>query len=156
LNSRPLPYQGRRDFPKPVIIQALPASSKPGEGDIDPARDHAFGYLWDGVWLKQGLQHVKSIILATDGDQKGRVLREELANLQGGRMNSVTEATLYDINGGAVWNNKADIGVIVWADNIDTPDRHIKIAKSKDFVRFGKPGMARMRFDPLRSIYTVI
>ena len=35
---------------------------------------------------------------------------------EGGKAGSIEDATLYDINGGAVWNNKADLGVIVWAD----------------------------------------
>jgi len=52
---------------------------KPGSGDINPADDRAFRYLWDDGKLKAGLQRAKKIILATDGDQKGRVLRDELA-----------------------------------------------------------------------------
>ena len=32
---------------------------------------------------------------------------------EGGKVTSLAEASLYDINGGAVWNNKADLGVIV-------------------------------------------
>jgi twinkle protein len=77
-------------------------------------------------------------------------------NMQGGKVSSVEEATLYDINGGAVWNNKADLGVIVWADDVLSPDRLVKIAKSKDFIRFGQPGTVRMRFDPVHSTNTVI
>ena len=44
-----------------------------------PTRDTAFRYLWEGGKLKAGLQTVKKVILATDGDQKGCVLRDELA-----------------------------------------------------------------------------
>src|SRR5262249_18886661 len=55
-------------------------------------------------------------------------------NLQGGRgVTSIDDASLYDINGGAVWNNKADLGVIVWAENVGTTDRQVKVAKSRDF-----------------------
>jgi twinkle protein len=75
---------------------------------------------------------------------------------EGGRVESIKDASLYDINGGAAWNNKADLGVIVWADNVGTADRFIKVAKSKDFVRFGKPGTVQMRFDPKRAIYTLV
>jgi hypothetical protein len=46
--------------------------------------------------------------------------------------------------------------VIVWADDIAAPDRWVKVAKSKDFIRFGQPGTVRMRFDASRSTYTVI
>jgi twinkle protein len=74
----------------------------------------------------------------------------------GGREASVAHATLYDINGGAAWNNKADVGVIVLADDAGSPDRWIKIAKSKDFVRFGRPGIVAMRFDSVRSVYTIV
>jgi twinkle protein len=75
---------------------------------------------------------------------------------EGGKVPSVADFTLYDINGGAVWNNKADLGVVVWADNVATPDRWVKVAKSKDFIRFGQPGTVLMRFDAARSIYNVI
>jgi twinkle protein len=67
-------------------------------------------------------------------------------NLQGGRVISVEEASLYDINGGAVWNNKADLGVIVWAKDLKTFERDVKVAKSKDFRRMGVPGIVRMEF----------
>jgi len=78
-------------------------------------------------------------------------------NLGGGKgVTSVADASLYDINGGAVWNNKADLGVIVWAEDVLSPDRWVKVAKSKDFIRFGQPGTVRMRFDAARSIYAAI
>jgi hypothetical protein len=48
------------------------------------------------------------------------------------------------------------LGVIVWADEVASPDRWVKVAKSKDFIRFGQPGTVRMRFDPTHSTYSVI
>lgn len=72
----------------------------------------------------------------------------------GGRVNSLEDFTLYDINGGAAWNNKADLGVIVWADDTGAYDRRVKVAKSKDFQRFGQPGIVRMKYDPMKAIYT--
>src|SRR5262249_2628022 len=75
---------------------------------------------------------------------------------EGGKAVSVREASLYDINGGAVWNNKADLGVIVWADDVTKPDRLVKVAKSKDFIRFGVPGTVQMRFDVTRSIFSLV
>ena len=57
-------------------------SVKPGEGDIVPAEDRRFAYLWEqveGVALKAALATAKRIILATDDDKAGRILREELA-----------------------------------------------------------------------------
>ena len=54
-----------------------------GEGDILPEEDRRFAYLWEqveGAWrLKAALATAKRIILATDDDKAGRVLREELA-----------------------------------------------------------------------------
>jgi twinkle protein len=75
---------------------------------------------------------------------------------EGGKAKSIDEAGLYDVNGGAVWNNKADLGVIVWADDIASPDRQIKVDKSKNFIRMGTPGIVRMRFDPLQSTFKLI
>jgi hypothetical protein len=75
---------------------------------------------------------------------------------EGGKAPSVADASLYDINGGAVWNNKADLGVIVWADDVTKPDRFVKVAKSKDFIRYGIPGIVQVRFDAERSTFNVI
>lgn len=74
---------------------------------------------------------------------------------EGGKLNSVEDFTLYDINGGAVWNNKADLGVLVWADDVQSQERAIKVAKSKDFLRMGQPGIVRMVYNPDRALYTV-
>lgn len=52
---------------------------EPGKGDIYPITDKAFKYLWDGNGLKSCLKPYRKIILATDGDHKGLVLRDELA-----------------------------------------------------------------------------
>jgi twinkle protein len=55
------------------------AAGKPGEGDIVPDEDHQFAYLWDGGKLRRGLQNFTKIILATDADGPGQILRDELA-----------------------------------------------------------------------------
>lgn len=55
------------------------AAGKPGEGDIVPSEDRQFAYLWDGDKLKAGLQRFSKIIIATDNDPAGLVLRDELA-----------------------------------------------------------------------------
>lgn len=51
----------------------------PGEGDIDPLKDKAFAWLWDGDRLLPELRNAKKFILAVDSDDKGITLREELA-----------------------------------------------------------------------------
>jgi twinkle protein len=122
---------------------------------IDPWNE--VEHLWgrqdtEATYLNRALRELKSlsrrfqiaIILVTH------------PNLQGGKLSLVEEATLYDINGGAAWNNKADLGVIVWADDVKSSDRFVKVSKSKDFIRFGIPGMVRMRFDAVHSTYSVI
>jgi twinkle protein len=55
------------------------AAGKPGEGDIVPAQDQQFAYLWEGGKLRRGLARAGKIILATDADVPGQILRDELA-----------------------------------------------------------------------------
>lgn len=50
-----------------------------GTGKIIPEEDKAFGWLWSGSALKPHLAQFERIVLATDADKKGRILREELA-----------------------------------------------------------------------------
>lgn len=52
--------------------------------------------------------------------------------------------TLYDINGGAVWHNKADLGVVVHREDED--NTRIKTAKSRYHDIIGKPGSVLMQF----------
>lgn len=54
-------------------------SGKPGEGDIVPSEDRQFAYLWDGNKLRDGFEKFKKIIVATDNDQAGLILRDEIA-----------------------------------------------------------------------------
>lgn len=50
-----------------------------GQGKIVPADDKAFGWLWDDNGLKPHLAQFERVVLVTDNDRKGRILREELA-----------------------------------------------------------------------------
>lgn len=69
------------------IVGSVPngANGQVSEGTIDPGEDNAFTYLWDfdepgNRWrLKGGLEACERIILATDGDKPGLILRNELA-----------------------------------------------------------------------------
>jgi twinkle protein len=74
----------------------------------------------------------------------------------GGKNASLQDVSLYDINGGAVWANKADLGVIIWADDVNTTIRSVKIAKSKNFSIMGRPGIVTMQFDPVAVQYTCL
>lgn len=55
------------------------AAGKPGEGDIVPHDDRQFAYLWQDNKLHRGLARFGKIILATDADVPGQILRDELA-----------------------------------------------------------------------------
>jgi twinkle protein len=66
----------------------------------------------------------------------------------------IEDTSLYHINGGAAWNNKADLGVIVWAADRKAPARDVKVDKSKDWDRMGHPGIVRMTFDPRHATWT--
>lgn len=58
---------------------------------------------------------------------------------------------MYDINGGAMWNNKADLGITVHTPDMTT---QIIIRKSR-FMRWGRRGsMAELSFDPMTGRYT--
>jgi twinkle protein len=52
--------------------------------------------------------------------------------------------TLYDINGGAVWFNKADLGVVVHRETQD--NTLVRVAKSRFHETIGKPGAVIMQF----------
>lgn len=60
--------------------------------------------------------------------------------------------SLYDINGGAVWYNKADLGVIVHRE--DEINTKIKVAKSRYHDIIGKPGSVRMHYSLESRRYT--
>ena len=55
------------------------APSKPGEGDITPSSDGQFAYLWHANKIHPDIAKFDRIVLATDGDTPGKVLRDELA-----------------------------------------------------------------------------
>lgn len=73
---------------------------------------------------------------------------------QAGRGNtSIDQWSLYDIDGGAVWNNKADHGLIVFREPDVKTETYWKISKSKDWLRMGEPGTVRMQFKPASATY---
>lgn len=55
------------------------AAGRPGQGDIVPAEDRQFAYLWRDNKLHPGIDAFRKIIIATDSDGPGLVLRDELA-----------------------------------------------------------------------------
>ena len=121
---------------------------------IDPWNE--IEHLWgrqdtEATYLNRALKHLKRIARRF----QIAIIIVAHPTKEGGKAKSIEDADLYDVNGGAVWNNKADLGVIVWADDIASPERQIKVCKSKSFIRFGRPGIVRMRFDPRQSTFTL-
>jgi twinkle protein len=122
---------------------------------IDPWNE--VEHLWprqetETTYLNRALKHIKRLARRL----QIAIIIVAHPTKEGGRVESIKDASLYDINGGAAWNNKADLGVIVWADNVLRPERSLKIAKSRNFIRYGRPGIVQMRFDAACSIYTVV
>jgi twinkle protein len=74
----------------------------------------------------------------------------------GGQTTDIADWSLYNIAGGAVWNNKADHGIVVLRTDKDDPVSFVKVCKSKRHSIMGRPGVVRMRFNPLVANYQVV
>lgn len=72
---------------------------------------------------------------------------------QGGQIPEIDEWSLYNMSGGAVWNNKADHGIIVLRPDKDRPETYIKVSKSKRHAVMGRPGVVQMKFNPVVATY---
>ena len=119
---------------------------------IDPWNE--VEHLWgkqdtEASYLNRALRHLKKLA------RRYRIAIIIVTHFtkEGGKIFSIKEASLYDLSGGAVWRNKADLGVIVWADDTASDERLIKVDKSKDFRRMGVPGVMRKRFIPDRATF---
>jgi len=75
---------------------------------------------------------------------------------EGGRVKEIADLDLYCIAGSAAWNNKADHGIIVHRPDKSKQDVYIKIAKSKDHMTMGRPGIVRMRYLIASAKYSFI
>lgn len=72
---------------------------------------------------------------------------------QGGQIPEIDDWSLYNMAGGATWNNKADHGIIVLRPDKDRPETYVKVAKSKRHAVMGRPGVVQMRFNPVLATY---
>lgn len=65
----------------PFVVSVPDGSpfQKPGDDDIDPKADRACSYLWHNGKLRPDIAKFKRVLLATDADEKGMILRDELA-----------------------------------------------------------------------------
>jgi twinkle protein len=61
--------------------------------------------------------------------------------------------TLYDISGSANWANKADIGIVVYRDEMAPNTADIYVRKVR-FKSVGKIGAVRLRYDPPTGRYS--
>ncbi len=75
---------------------------------------------------------------------------------EGGRQKDITEMDLYGISGSAAWANKADHGIIVHRPDKAKQDVYVKVAKSKDHMLMGTPGIVRMKYLPASAQYKYI
>lgn len=75
---------------------------------------------------------------------------------EGGRQQEITEKDLYGIAGSAAWANKADHGIIIHRPDHSKPDVYVKVAKSKDHMVMGQPGIVRMVYVPSASKYRYV
>lgn len=64
----------------------------------------------------------------------------------GGRQQEIQDMDLYGISGAAAWANKADHGIIIHRPDKSKEDVYVKVAKSKDHMTMGKPGIVRMKY----------
>lgn len=121
---------------------------------IDPWNeiDHAFAKgQTEAQYLNDALRGLKRLA------RRYQILLMIVAHpdKEGGREMSIERWSLYNMAGGAVWNNKADHGVVLLRPN-DDPITYIKIAKSKSHALMGKPGIARLRFRPRSSSFEFV
>jgi len=87
---------------------------------------------WHGVWL---IVHPKTPIAAKPGEERG-------------------PPGPYDINGGAAWFNKADLGITVHSRVPGSAQ--VKLWKLK-FLRYGaRGGVKDLLFDPATGFYSDI
>lgn len=75
---------------------------------------------------------------------------------EGGRQKEIADMDLYGISGSAAWANKADHGIIVHRPDKAKNEFYFKVAKSKDHLVMGKPGVVRMAYMPASGIYKCI
>ncbi len=62
--------------------------------------------------------------------------------------------TMYDINGGAMWRNKADMGLVIWRDVLDAERKTIVYAQKVKKRQNGKPGNATLHWTPIGGRYS--
>ncbi len=121
---------------------------------IDPWNE--VEHMWgrnEGVstYLNKALKHLKALarrynlvlFIVTHPDKAS-----------GKTQKTIDDWSLYDIDGGAAWNNKADHGIILFRDDqLAENECFVKVCKSKFHLTMGKPGTVLMRFDPKSASY---
>lgn len=121
---------------------------------VDPWNE--IEHLWDrskteAMYLNEALRSLKMI-----SRRYGLLLMIVAHPTKEAALRDITEASLYDIAGGATWYNKADHGIIVHRPNPDGTVAHVKIAKSKDHLRMGRPGIVTMQYNWQSATYRLV
>jgi twinkle protein len=75
---------------------------------------------------------------------------------EGGRQKEIADMDLYGISGAAAWANKADHGIIIHRPDKSKGEVYVKVAKSKDHILMGVPGIVRMKYLPASGQYKYI
>ena len=75
---------------------------------------------------------------------------------EGGRQKDITEKDLYDVSGASAWANKADHGIIIHRPDHAKAEVYVKVAKSKDQLTMGIPGIVQMIYVPSAAKYRFV
>src|SRR5262245_9020135 len=115
---------------------------------IDPWNEVAIGDkpvdLTTEQWVSQSLRAIKNFARVHDVTF---IVVAHPAKMRRDRNGKVPKPTLYDVADTAAWNNRSDLGVVVWRPEL-TEDglTEIEVVKSRDFYAIGVPGMVSLRW----------
>lgn len=130
-------------------VVSVPTGAPDKETKYEEGDTSKFAYLWEGDALKPGFDNFKKIILATDNDKAGRILRDELAvRLGRSRCFVVTyptgckdanEVLMKHENGSEILMHMLDEAQPIVPSKLvpimDIPDRGVRVAYSTGWGR---------------------
>jgi twinkle protein len=122
---------------------------------VDPWNE--LEHIWhkgetETVYVNNALRDIKRLTRAYD------VIVNIITHpsMAGGRTSSIEWMNLYSVAGSAAWNNKADVGIVVHRPDQAEPETYVKVSKTKDHIRLGKPGIVRLKYDIAAATYRYI
>lgn len=75
---------------------------------------------------------------------------------EGGKQKEIEDMDGYMISGGAAFNNKGDHIIVVHRADKSKPGVFVKIAKSKNHILMGRPGIVRMEYQPASAKFRYV